>query len=92
MIPNTVSTRRSPRLVTVIVGSDSSELRNAPLLAGDEIAQPHHQLVERKLTRIMDRRRDEATAADRDRRPDMDAGAGRKRARANRGGSSAAWL
>jgi hypothetical protein len=33
MIPNTVSTPRSPRLVTVIVGPDSSELRSAPLRA-----------------------------------------------------------
>jgi hypothetical protein len=30
MTPNTVSTPRSPRLATVIVGSDSSELRKAP--------------------------------------------------------------
>src|SRR5208282_2813397 len=42
--------------------------------AGDEVAQPRHQLVERKFVRVANSRCDEATAADRDRRTDMDAG------------------
>src|SRR6516225_4021116 len=44
----------------------------------DEIAQLGHQLVERKLVRVVNGGRDEATAADRDRRADMDAGTGLK--------------
>lgn len=75
MIPDTVSTPRSPRLVTVIVGSDSWELRSDPLRARPTIAQPRHQHVERKPVRIADGRRDEPAAPHGDRRPDVNAGA-----------------
>src|SRR5271168_3140637 len=75
MTPNTVSTPRSPRLVTVIVGSDISELRNAPLRARVTRSRSRAiRVLERKFVRVANSRRDQAAAADGDRRADMDAG------------------
>ena len=61
MTPKTASTPWSPRLVTVMVGSDSSELRS---LSGagpvDEIAEFGHQLIEIFLVGIVNGRGDES--------------------------------
>src|SRR5215471_14313345 len=52
--------------------------QRAAARAGDKIAQPRHQLVERKLVSLADRRAYEATATERDCRADMNAAAGLK--------------
>ena len=63
----------------MIVGSDSSELRRPPAArALDEVAHRGHQLGERFLVGVVDGRGDQATAPQRNRPADMDAGAGRK--------------
>ena len=76
MMPITVSAPRSPRLVTVTVGE--LEFRAAqPAAAGalHEIAHCRHQLRERSLIGIADRRRHQSAAAQRYCPADMNSGA-----------------
>ena len=90
MTPKTLSTPRSPRLVTVIVGSDISELRSEPARARE--TRSRKACISSSSVSsvgVVERGRDEPAAAQRDGDADVDVVArGRPRRRSRRAFSS----